>query len=424
MVLSGCTSISKGVVEALLEKSETAEDKVCQITGSPVEGLDVLIDRKTGTTKVLMVHGVGDHLPGYSTQMLEKLAKALNLTRHLGEFKDIRLRHPQDNEQKLGHLRAWHLLNETGDRQLSFYELTWSEITHDQKSLLAFDNSGEHDFRRAKVNDLLKKFSNDTSPDPIIYMSQSRELILSAFAQAFCWMSAYDWQDLPDNIEQSCIGRFDDSAERALSDHYAFITHSLGSRITIDGLQRIAALLPTLNDRLPEHQRHISFTDRIEAFRRQRIPIFMLSNQLPLLQLGQPLPEVSEQINAYCQPTGDHYDKRMLGETALYAFSDPNDLLSYAIPKGFAERYIDSRLCPTVTNITINVANLIDAFGISNLANPLEAHTAYDHDDRVIAMIAHGVGSRDDAELVKTKCQFTRVLPAPSRQGREGAPGN
>ena len=63
----------------------------------------------------------------------------------------------------MGNLRVTRLQNENNSKELWFYELTWSEITRDQKSLLAFDNSGEYSFRRAEVNDMLKKFSNDTA---------------------------------------------------------------------------------------------------------------------------------------------------------------------------------------------------------------------------------------------------------------------
>ncbi|MBU2571782.1 MAG: hypothetical protein KJ725_17480 [Gammaproteobacteria bacterium] len=92
-----------------------------------------------------------------------------------------------------------------------------------------------------------------------------------------------------------------------------------------------------------------------------------------------------------------------------YAFSDPNDLLSYSIPKGFADKYLDSRLCPTITNININITNVIKAFGISDFANPVEAHVAYDQDDRVIKLIARGIGTQGSAPLVQQKCEFIKI---------------
>ena len=60
----------------------------------------------------------------------------------------------------------------------------------------------------------------------------------------------------------------------------------------------------------------------------------MISNQLPLLQLGRELPEVTGQEADYCKPEGRYYNQRTVSETSIIAFSDPNDLLSYGIPPG------------------------------------------------------------------------------------------
>ncbi len=79
MLLSGCAGIGKGVAEAVLEKSESEDTRVCQVWGKPFNGIDVTLAKKQGKTKVLFVHGVGDHIPGYTTEFLEKLAKQLNL---------------------------------------------------------------------------------------------------------------------------------------------------------------------------------------------------------------------------------------------------------------------------------------------------------------------------------------------------------
>ena len=64
-----------------------------------------------------------------------------------------------------------------------------------------------------------------------------------------------------------------------------------------------------------------------------------------MLQLGRELPEVTGQEEDYCEPGGLHYNHRMVSQASIVAFSDPNDLLSYGIPPGYQEKYIDSRLC-------------------------------------------------------------------------------
>ena len=244
----------------------------------------------------MFVHGVGDHIPGYTTEFLEKLATELNLNARSEDQKNIELNSALFPGRNLGNLRVTHLLNEQNGQELTFYELTWSEITRQEKALLDFDTSGEYDYGRAKINSMLKKFSNDTGPDPIIYLGQSRAPILAAYAQAFCWMATKDWENLPDSGSHACEGLNDSSADRIARDTFVIISHSLGSRIVIDGTQRVASMLAD-----PEHSSgsnqidsgsKLTFSPKaIQALQNKRLPIFMLSNQLPILQLGRELPE-------------------------------------------------------------------------------------------------------------------------------------
>jgi hypothetical protein len=412
MLLSGCASLGKGAAEAVLEKSENEDTRQCQVWGKAFPGIEADLADKQKHTKVLFVHGVGDHKPGYTTEFLEKLAKELNLNARSEAQKNIELGTPLFPGKNLGNLRVTHLLNEQNGQELTFYELTWSEITRQEKALLDFDNSGEYDFRRAKINGMLKKFSNDTGPDPIIYLGESRVPILAAYAQSFCWMVTKDWEELPDSGKHACLGLNDSSADRIANNNYVIISHSLGSRIVMDGTQRIASLMASPEKHFSSAQRQIvTFAPKaVQALQNKRIPFFMLSNQLPMLQLGRELPEVAGQEASYCDPRGADYKKRMLGETDIIAFSDPNDLLSYGIPPGFAEKYIDSRLCAKITNVNINIAKVMDAFGMTDLANPMQAHVGYDTDDRVVAMIAKGIGNPGASPLIKQRCEFVKEV--------------
>ena len=64
----------------------------------------------------------------------------------------------------------------------------------------------------------------------------------------------------------------------------------------------------------------------------------------------------------------------------------------------------NSRLCVEITNININVAKIITAFGV-DMANPLEAHIGYETDDRIIAMLANGIGNKNTSIIVNERCQ-------------------
>jgi len=52
----------------------------------------------------------------------------------------------------------------------------------------------------------------------------------------------------------------------------------------------------------------------------------------------------------------------------------------------------------------------MDALGFADLANPLEAHVGYDQDDRVIGLIAHGIGNQQSSPLIKQRCEFTKTV--------------
>jgi hypothetical protein len=404
-LLSGCASIGRGMTEAFMGRFNSEDTRVCQVRGQSFAGIAPGLAKPHGKTKVLMVHGVGDRLPGYSTELMEKLSNQLKLTAKSSSFKDIQLMSFSDPEKKLGNLRVTRLQNNNKSKELWFYELTWSEITRDQKSILAFDNSGEFSFRRATVNNMLKTFTNDTAPDPIIYLGESRELILRSFAQAFCWMGKDSWDDIPGNGRHGCD--FTNSLnENFNQDEIVFISHSLGSRIVIDGLTRIVSMLERPNQKSILHT--IDKTKR-EALQKKHVHIFLMSNQLPLLQLGRELPEITGQKANYCMPNGSNYTSRLFAKTSIVAFSDPNDLLSYAIPQDFTEKFLDSRLCINVTNININVASVFEAFGMGKIANPIEAHVGYSRDDRVVALIAEGIGNGHTAPIVKDRCEWTEI---------------
>jgi hypothetical protein len=247
----------------------------------------------------------------------------------------------------------------------------------------------------------------------MIYLGEKQEDIQKSVGQSFCWMLSHGWSDFPSKAHKPCEltspGRF----KNAEIDDYIFISHSLGSRITIDALQRLSRLLNTASQSKAEKEVVLKFSvdfEKIrEGFQNRNIKIFMISNQLPLLQLGRPRPEVLNQHKDYCLPEGKLYAERFANETHIIAFSDPNDLLSYTIPLGFKDKYLDSRLCARISNISINIAYVNNILGFAEVADPMEAHLGYAHDERVIALIAHGLGGDEMAPIISKRCEWMEL---------------
>ncbi len=243
------------------------------------------------------------------------------------------------------------------------------------------------------MNATIKQFINTSGVDPLVYLGSGRDEILTSTVQSMCLMMKNDWEDLESGRSIDCM------QDKIMTDVYKnkhiIITHSLGSRIVLDALQN------TVIERTEKE----GGVKRDGVLQKTEFDIFMLSNQLPLLQIGREEPEITGKYKEYCLKGGEHYNERVIGKTDIYAFSDPNDLLSYTVQQNFVNEYIDSRICPTLANININVAQIKAPFGLVAMANPLDAHTKYDEDARVLSILANGY----DDPMVQEKCTFIKL---------------
>ena len=370
-----------------------------------------------------MVHGIGTHLPGYSTRLAENLARELdlNVVDRTPKTIKLRLNVPPRVFQELkaqgamrgelgdsnGYVTIQRYRSKDGTRKLSFYELTWSEITEPDKSIIKYDSSGEYSFRRAGLNHELKDFINNHLPDPLIYFGAAQGNIQVSVSQALCWMFTREYDELAMDTDEACefLGQTPEELELK-KDSYAFISHSLGSRILTDSLQTITASIALGKSEYSMRSEELTRL-WVDTLQNTRLSIFMLSNQLPLLQLGRPIPEVTNQFVDYCTADGIRQEGRVFKESRIIAFSDPNDILSWSVPPGYEDRYIDSRMCPVLTNVIINIAEVRKFLGVE-IAPPGDAHRDYDNDERVIKMIAHGLGADMDP-MVKERCEWLEV---------------
>jgi hypothetical protein len=114
-------------------------------------------------------------IPGYTTQLLEKLAKYLNL--------NVRSEGQKVPGKSLGNLRITHLLNEDNGKELTFYELTWSEITRMQASKPDTRLEQwlvEHEYK--SVNQLKGSVSQQHAIDPSAYERANYVQVLDSYS--------------------------------------------------------------------------------------------------------------------------------------------------------------------------------------------------------------------------------------------------
>ena len=150
-------------------------------------------------------------------------------------------------------------------------------------------------------------------------------------------MVSRGWSELPELTENTWCGPdLPGMGSRLELDDFAIISHSLGSRATLDALQRLTNLPIATDPRLKR---------MADDFKSREVQVFMLSNQLPLLEAGREGQQVVGQVGAYCGPNATK-PGRFFAKTQIVAFSDPNDLMSYPVPDQFADKYVEFAAVP------------------------------------------------------------------------------
>lgn len=401
-LLGGCAAVDRDLVTDIIDARKVDLHR-CEIEGFDYHGLDYGLQRKP-ILKVLMIHGVGTHHPGYSRRIQENLADNIGLDVSSRLPKNITLLDPKDRKTEIGNLRITYWQNKDGSDNMLFYELTWSMITEPDKAIIAFDTTEQYSKFRVPFNNMMKVFLDNTLPDPLVYEVDKNNLILDSSEQSLCWMLKTGWDNIPNGQAAVCKISPEQKIAGLADQNLMFITHSLGSKILMDTLTAEADNVAAIENRMSLKHRSAA----IRRLQKKEITVFMLANQLPILQIGHPLPKIHNQIGAYCSAGGSKYNRRLFKGVNIVAFSDPNDLLSYAIPQNFTDKYIDSRICPRVTNVSVNVAPEISAFGIG-VVNPVQAHTDYDNSSKVINLITRGTYNFSSDKSLNNKCRFIRM---------------
>ena len=103
-------------------------------------------------------------------------------------------------------------------------------------------------------------------------------------------MVSRSWSELPELTEGTYCGPdMPGFGSRMPQDDFVLITHSLGSRATIDAMQRLTNMPVTSDPRIKRVA---------DQFAQRDIQVFMLSNQLPLLEAGREGQQVTGQIGS------------------------------------------------------------------------------------------------------------------------------
>ena len=397
-LLSSCSEFAKGAVQAVLEE-KPAKPRECLVKGPAFFGIDNPANKQNGitTTKLMVVHGIGKHATGYSTRLVDNLIQKMGFDVLHEEDKLLPIKDPRIPHRILGYLHVENYTNQERSHNLLVYELTWSSYIEEKKKYLEYDDVSESAIMRASINSGIKKFFNERVTDPMIYLGAEGKGILASVSQSICWMLQPDWRTIGHSTDGYCDANTIKNIDHIRHENYFFATYSLGSHIVVRGLEHMN-LSAEEGDMQRKQLLQSIFRDKI-------LTVFMLANQLPLIQLGSETSKIHGQIPQYCKILGKNYADHWFNRLSIVAFSDPNDLLSYTIPNGFEEQFLDSRLCPKVTNVILQVTDEIKLPVVGGFASPQSAHSDYDMDERVIELMTDGA-THIEEKKVPASCRW------------------
>jgi hypothetical protein len=347
---------------------------ICLLTGCTIlsvrrfendfDGLNAAASRANsagGTLRILFVHGMGHHDPGYSQPLMQGIAARLNLS-NTGTSRRINI---NKESHDYGEVNIANYSSSEG-KKVRAYELTWSATTDALKGKqFAFDDTFGSD--RVLVNRQLKtKLINDALADPVLYIGHYRNHMQFPIMRAIeAILHDYESQD-----------------------ELAIITQSLGSYMSYDTLLKMSR-----GERIMGEKEYSA--DVVQDLIGHTNYVFMLANQLPLLELSEvtnPLPlrhaadtAVKElaKIRRQNKPRARQQQQPAPFALHLVAFSDPNDLLSYPLDKG--------SISGSTTVVYSNVIVSVERSAILGVfAWPMTAHTGHEKSKVVMDLLAFG----------------------------------
>jgi hypothetical protein len=295
--------------------------------------INYLLPANVTRVRLVFVHGVGDHCPGYALPVTDKNGKTLPTNPWLdqgaqdliglkprNDIPDIEgnvnasvfMHAPSHADEPSVHYRVRHYYWKPTEsdamwkqRELDAIEITWSPLTQAIKSNWlgydspsAFANEAEggcvitpinptvpktvNPLPRTRVNKLLKEtvFDRDLA-DAVIYAGTYGSAIAHGVAEGLC----HAISSTPDT--SSCRWPDKISADEE-NTAYIFVTHSLGSRIIFDFYRDLAAdekaeYRPNLFDLDERRSANLFVSSMLE----RTSAIYMMANQLPMLGLAR-----------------------------------------------------------------------------------------------------------------------------------------
>lgn len=330
-------------------------------------GISKAVDR-SDVVCVLIVHGMGGYSKTDPQHIIDATISKLNLSSQGDETRRT-IRHP-DNKQLLGYLLRQDFKQMHSSTQVRIYTLHWSDATRSvKKQYVGYDNSEINNPHRLSLNHKFKRdLVNSNLSDVVLYLGEYGKTMLIPFMKAIEFIDG----DVPQDDEYELI----------------LISFSLGSIMLLDAVE---ALFES------DFCKYKRFCTSVSTF-------FMLANQVPLLLMGnygiqdddidetQPKYNFARSLKRFIDVRQDvparEDPHETLREFTIVAISDPNDLLSYRIPKWLRDEFKPDDPFVNVTTSVSRAALIIPFVGV--VADPAAAHQNYGQDEYVLDLLVNG----------------------------------
>jgi hypothetical protein len=317
----------------------------------------------------------------------------------------------------------WVDPNNRNIERLIFYEMLWAPIRDEVKNqfLACFESRSidkkfdcspltaakKNTDTRALVNGFLKdSVLVDGFADAVIVLGAIGDVLRDDTTLAMCTIArdiiggqdSLAAQPLDTRCDLSAFVKDHDAAEaagRALEGtKFLAITHSLGSFLVMDAQQRFAQTRAKKNKNDDNQQNKDEIDETLLFFLTDQSTVYMLANQIALLQLARFSPEDCRphEKNKPCpnRLLRDRPDlmqmEEPLGHMSTYvAFNDVNDLLGFELPPYIADvDFIGAKF--------VNVSVQNPGFKIPFLfKHPIDAHTRHMDNQAIINAIVDGI---------------------------------
>lgn len=384
---------------------------------------------------VMQIHGMGDHSFGNDCAAgSENLVLQQAIAKRLRYVADPGYGTPDEmsieiDGTKAGTYSVSRYIDQSGKGGALFFScVTWGETSRIVKQgmlelkgkKLREDN--ENDRHRAPINRMAKGFVNVSFSDPLIYLGAMGPYIRNVVWEGIRRSTALHVQKHAQTKVATVDAQLSADQVRAFvsQSSVAVISDSLGSRIVFDvmcskgGAQCKQGDRPEMLERAPTPQQAQLEAALVEELSGATRSIYMLANQLPLLEMAYLAPpEAGKSLQTMIDTTTKCYQPLLgfkappkelalagnesdadanAGKIQVISFTDVNDALSYHLSDRFKRRCAsaesDDADALEIINVTIPNAKLRWLFAYSNL---VKAHSGgFKHNDRAIDYLVEG----------------------------------